>query len=195
MEAVRLRYGAAPVPCRVVERRGWAWSSSFGEPAHAVAPGQLACLMSGRPRGELRHDRRSRMTAGARAHRPRRAAGRGLPARGAADHRRDRRARGLRASRRSTTFSWRWSACSPRPGPRAPCTLAFEVGEEAIRTRVGPLDEPALARRAPDGDGDVPLTQAHAAADPADGGGLVRRGGRGRRPRSSCGSTSGSAGT
>ncbi len=46
IERVRLRYGAAPVPCRVVERGGGV-ELELGEPAHAVAPGQLACLMSG----------------------------------------------------------------------------------------------------------------------------------------------------
>ena len=37
--------------------------------------------------------------------------------------------------------------------------LAFEVGEEAIRTRVGPLDEGALTEALRDGDGESPLTR------------------------------------
>ncbi len=46
VEAVRLRYGAAPVPCRAVEGPD-GLELELREPAHAVAPGQLACLMSG----------------------------------------------------------------------------------------------------------------------------------------------------
>jgi tRNA-uridine 2-sulfurtransferase len=46
VKAVRLRYGAAPVPCRAVEGPG-GLELELSEPAHAVAPGQLACLMSG----------------------------------------------------------------------------------------------------------------------------------------------------
>ena len=37
--------------------------------------------------------------------------------------------------------------------------LAFEVGDEAIRTRVGPLDEGALTEALRDGDGESPLTR------------------------------------
>lgn len=37
--------------------------------------------------------------------------------------------------------------------------LAFEVGEEAIRTRVGPLDERALTEALRDGDGESPLAR------------------------------------
>jgi hypothetical protein len=37
--------------------------------------------------------------------------------------------------------------------------LAFEVGDEAIRTRVGPLDERALTEALRDGDGESPLTR------------------------------------
>ena len=37
--------------------------------------------------------------------------------------------------------------------------LAFEVGEEAIRTRVGPLNQAALAGVLTDGDGDSPFTR------------------------------------
>jgi hypothetical protein len=37
--------------------------------------------------------------------------------------------------------------------------LAFEVGEEAIRTRVGPLDQRALVGVLTDGDGDIPFTR------------------------------------
>jgi tRNA-uridine 2-sulfurtransferase len=42
VEAVRLRYHAAPIPCRVEGDR-----LELTEPAHAVAPGQLACLLRG----------------------------------------------------------------------------------------------------------------------------------------------------
>jgi serine/threonine-protein kinase RsbW len=37
--------------------------------------------------------------------------------------------------------------------------LAFEVADEAIRTRVGPLDERALTEALADGDGESPLTK------------------------------------
>ena len=60
--------------------------------------------------------------------------------------------------------------------------LAFEVGDEAIRTRVGPLDERALTEALGDGDGRVTAHEAHAGAGAPDGGGLVRRGGRRRGP-------------
>jgi tRNA-specific 2-thiouridylase len=51
VDAVRLRYRAAPLPCRV-DGRASAGSHSrldldLGRPAQAVAPGQTACLMSG----------------------------------------------------------------------------------------------------------------------------------------------------
>ena len=41
-----LRYGAGPIRCRVVESAG-GLELELNEPAHAVAPGQLACLMTG----------------------------------------------------------------------------------------------------------------------------------------------------
>jgi tRNA-specific 2-thiouridylase len=46
VEAVRLRYRAAPIPCRVVERQD-RFELELERPAAAVAPGQLACLMRG----------------------------------------------------------------------------------------------------------------------------------------------------
>jgi tRNA-specific 2-thiouridylase len=44
--AVRLRYRAAPVPCRAVEHPA-GLELELERAAHAVAPGQLACLMAG----------------------------------------------------------------------------------------------------------------------------------------------------
>jgi tRNA-specific 2-thiouridylase len=46
VDAVRLRYRAAPIPCRVVERQD-RFELELERPATAVAPGQLACLMRG----------------------------------------------------------------------------------------------------------------------------------------------------
>jgi tRNA-uridine 2-sulfurtransferase len=46
VDAVRLRYRSAPIPCRVVEDRGQL-ELELERPAMAVAPGQLACLMRG----------------------------------------------------------------------------------------------------------------------------------------------------
>jgi tRNA-specific 2-thiouridylase len=45
VEAVTLRYRAAPIPCRVVEAAGGRLVLELERPALAVAPGQLACLM------------------------------------------------------------------------------------------------------------------------------------------------------
>jgi tRNA-specific 2-thiouridylase len=42
---VRLRYHAEPIPCRVIGRDGAEVRLELKRPAHAVAPGQLACLM------------------------------------------------------------------------------------------------------------------------------------------------------
>ena len=44
---MKLRYHAAPVACRVATSRATASAlrSSSSEPAHAVAPGQIACLL------------------------------------------------------------------------------------------------------------------------------------------------------
>ena len=42
---VRLRYHAEPIPCRVAGRDGDEMRLELERPAHAVAPGQLACLM------------------------------------------------------------------------------------------------------------------------------------------------------
>jgi tRNA-specific 2-thiouridylase len=44
--AARLRYRAEPIPCRAVERAGGV-ELELERPAHAVAPGQVACLMDG----------------------------------------------------------------------------------------------------------------------------------------------------
>ena len=44
--SVRLRYRAAPLPCRAVERRA-GLALELARPADAVAPGQVACLMDG----------------------------------------------------------------------------------------------------------------------------------------------------
>jgi tRNA-uridine 2-sulfurtransferase len=46
VDAVRLRYHSAPIPCGVVEDRGQL-ELELERPATAVAPGQLACLMRG----------------------------------------------------------------------------------------------------------------------------------------------------
>jgi tRNA-uridine 2-sulfurtransferase len=46
VEAARLRYGSAAIPCRVSEAPGGA-ELELEHPAEAVAPGQLACLMAG----------------------------------------------------------------------------------------------------------------------------------------------------
>jgi tRNA-specific 2-thiouridylase len=46
VETVRLRYHAHPIPCRVLVRDNGGVEIELERPAHAVAPGQLACLMS-----------------------------------------------------------------------------------------------------------------------------------------------------
>jgi tRNA-specific 2-thiouridylase len=46
VDAVRLRYRSAPIPCRVARNRGQL-ELELERPATAVAPGQLACLMRG----------------------------------------------------------------------------------------------------------------------------------------------------
>jgi tRNA-specific 2-thiouridylase len=46
VDSVRLRYRAAPIPCRLLERPG-GFELELERPATAVAPGQLACLMRG----------------------------------------------------------------------------------------------------------------------------------------------------
>jgi tRNA-uridine 2-sulfurtransferase len=43
--AVRLRYHAEPIPCRATAGGGDELRLELEQPAHAVAPGQLACLM------------------------------------------------------------------------------------------------------------------------------------------------------
>jgi tRNA-uridine 2-sulfurtransferase len=45
IRAVRLRYHAEPIPCRATAREGDELRLELERPAHAVAPGQLACLM------------------------------------------------------------------------------------------------------------------------------------------------------
>src|SRR5688572_2995394 len=45
VRAVRLRYHAEPIPCRATAGEGDELRLELGHPAHAVAPGQLACLM------------------------------------------------------------------------------------------------------------------------------------------------------
>jgi tRNA-specific 2-thiouridylase len=47
VRAARLRYGAAPLPCSVAEEPGGRVALDLHRPAHAVAPGQLACLLDG----------------------------------------------------------------------------------------------------------------------------------------------------
>ncbi len=47
VEAARLRYGSAEIPCRAVETADGALELELSRPAEAVAPGQLACLLSG----------------------------------------------------------------------------------------------------------------------------------------------------
>jgi tRNA-specific 2-thiouridylase len=42
---VRLRYHAEPIPCRAIGHGGGEVQLELERPAHAVAPGQLACLM------------------------------------------------------------------------------------------------------------------------------------------------------
>ena len=46
VETVRLRYHAHPIACRVLVRKNGGMEVELERPAHAVAPGQLACLMS-----------------------------------------------------------------------------------------------------------------------------------------------------
>jgi tRNA-specific 2-thiouridylase len=46
IRAVRLRYRAEPLPCRAIERAGGV-ELELDEPARAVAPGQVACLLDG----------------------------------------------------------------------------------------------------------------------------------------------------
>jgi tRNA-specific 2-thiouridylase len=45
VRAARLRYHAKPLPCRARQASDGALLLELAEPAHAVAPGQLACLM------------------------------------------------------------------------------------------------------------------------------------------------------
>ncbi len=45
VRAVRLRYHAEPIPCRASAGEGDEVRLELARPAHAVAPGQLACLM------------------------------------------------------------------------------------------------------------------------------------------------------
>ena len=45
VRAVRLRYHAEPIPCRATAGEGDELRLELERPAHAVAPGQLACLM------------------------------------------------------------------------------------------------------------------------------------------------------
>jgi len=47
VEAARLRYGSAEIPCRVAEAADGTVELELARPAQAVAPGQLACLLSG----------------------------------------------------------------------------------------------------------------------------------------------------
>ena len=71
--------------------------------------------------------------------------------------------------------------------------LAFEVGDEAIRTRVGPLDEGALTEALRDGDGESPSPGSRCGACSRRW--WTRSGWRTRATTaSSSGSTSGSAG-
>ncbi len=46
VRAVRLRYRAAPIPCRAIERTE-GLDLQLDQPAEAVAPGQVACLVDG----------------------------------------------------------------------------------------------------------------------------------------------------
>ncbi|MBN1530423.1 MAG: tRNA 2-thiouridine(34) synthase MnmA [Thermoleophilaceae bacterium] len=46
VESARLRYGSAPIPCRATETPAGV-ELELMQPAEAVAPGQLACLMAG----------------------------------------------------------------------------------------------------------------------------------------------------
>jgi tRNA-specific 2-thiouridylase len=46
VETVRLRYHAHPIACRVLVRKNGGMEVELERAAHAVAPGQLACLMS-----------------------------------------------------------------------------------------------------------------------------------------------------
>ena len=45
VESVRLRYHSHPIPCRALVQDDGSVELELGRPAHAVAPGQLACLM------------------------------------------------------------------------------------------------------------------------------------------------------
>ena len=47
VRSVRLRYHAAPLPCRVADDAGTRLRLELERPAEAVAPGQLACLLAG----------------------------------------------------------------------------------------------------------------------------------------------------
>jgi len=46
VETVRLRYHAHPIACQALVRKNGGMEIELERPAHAVAPGQLACLMS-----------------------------------------------------------------------------------------------------------------------------------------------------
>ena len=47
VQAARLRYGAAAIPCRALEPGHGTLRLELARPAEGVAPGQLACLLSG----------------------------------------------------------------------------------------------------------------------------------------------------
>jgi tRNA-uridine 2-sulfurtransferase len=47
VEAARLRYGSAEIPCRVTAAADGTLELELARPAQAVAPGQLACLLAG----------------------------------------------------------------------------------------------------------------------------------------------------
>ena len=152
VEAVRLRYGSAEIPCRVAEAADGALELELARPAQAVAPGQLACLLVGRPGHGLWDDRGGTVTPGQGADRPRRAARRPTSSRSI------RLIIGGIAERVDFAFEeiddlqLAVERLLAEAGARDTVHLRFEVGEEAIRTRVGPLDERAITHALRDGD-------------------------------------------
>ena len=186
VDAVQLRYRAGRSPAGSAAPAGdRRCARARSAPPSRSRPGQLACLLSGdRVAGYGTIAAKERMMArrAARANRPRGAADGRLPARGAADHRRHRRARGLRLrGDRRPPAGGRAAAGGGRQAAAA-CGLTFEVAEGRVRALVGPLSERAVADALSDGDaapGALTLKRIL-----ADGGRLVRRRGRlGQRHR------------
>ena len=181
VEAARLRYGSAPIPCRAVEAADGTLELELSRPAAGGGPGAAgvpACRATGSP--AMGRSWKRTVTADKELI--------DLDAPLSADFQPViRLIIGGIAERVDFAFEeiddlqLAVERLLAEAGARDTVHLRFEVGEEAIRTRVGPLDERAHRRRA------ARRRRATGPAHPRrilqDGGGLVRRGGRGRRRR------------